>query len=86
MTSSNGNDEASATRFEGVVKALKPQTPDGRPAFGFLHCDDTHVLYGDDVFLHSSQVEQVQMGQRVTFEVQVNAKGQPQATNMEVIG
>lgn len=73
-------------RFEGYVKALKPPTPEGRPAFGFAHSDETQMLFGDDVFLHSTQAELLHVGQRISFEVQVNPKGQPQATRLEVLG
>merc|ERR1711977_417012 len=77
---------AGAGRFDGVVKSLKERTPDGKPAFGFVSSEQAMAAYGDDVFLHSSQVEQLQVGMKVSFEVKVNAKGRPQATNIEIVG
>lgn len=75
---------ANDDRYEGVVKAIVSKN-DGRPPFGFIQCEDTMALYGEDVFLHSTQVDVLQMHQQVTFGVQVNAKGKPQATDVEIV-
>jgi len=64
---------------------LKEATAEGRPAFGFVQCDETFALYGDDVFLHSTQVEEVRVGNRISFQVQVSAKGRPQAINLQIL-
>lgn len=71
-------------RFVGVVSAIKRQTAD-RPAFGFVTCAEAKELYGDDVFLHSTQAVELQVGQRVSFEVQVNKTGRPQAVNVMLV-
>lgn len=72
-------------RFEGEVSAIKQPTSEGRPAFGFVTCEETRARFGEDVFLHSSQAEVLQVGQRVRFGVQLK-KGKPQAVDLEVIG
>lgn len=77
--------ENGETRFEGLVTAIKHATAEGRPAMGFVKCDETKQLYGDDVFLHSSQAEELQVGQRISFAVQVNKSGRPQAINVMLV-
>merc|ERR1712216_37678 len=73
----DGTSETGGPRFEGVVKALID--PVGlKPGFGFVSCDQTMAAYGDDVFLHSSQMTYLQIGTKVSFEVKVNPKGKPQ--------
>lgn len=72
------------TRYEGEVTAIKPPTPSGRPGFGFVTCAATKAIYGEDVFLHSTQAECLTVGSRVTFEVQINKMGRPQATNLHL--
>jgi len=78
--------ENGETRFEGQVSAIKQQTADGRPAFGFVKCAEAKELYGDDVFLHSTQAQELQVGQSVSFAVQVNKTGRPQAINVMIVG
>lgn len=74
--------ESGERRYEGEVSALKPPTADGRPGFGFAKCPAIKELCGDDVFLHSSQAELLQVGQFISFEIQINKSGRPQAVNV----
>merc|ERR1712183_435071 len=71
--------------YEGQVSAIRPGS-NGGPGFGFIVCEATKELFGVDVFLHSTQASVLMIGQMVKFSVQVNKRGQPQATNVEVIG
>jgi len=82
---STAEDPGLEERFEGEVSAIKQPTSEGRPAFGFVTCEETRARFGEDVFLHSSQAEMLQVGQKVSFGVQLK-KGKPQAVDLEVIG
>jgi len=79
--------QSSAGPFEGIVKRIadKSQNPSGH-AYGFVECEDTNRIYGRDVFLHDKQASELSVGARVRFEVALNARGMPQAHNLEVIG
>merc|ERR1712224_1024331 len=46
--------------------------------FGFISCAETQSLFGRDVFVHKSIVENVPVGERVSFRVEMK-RGQPQA-------
>mmetsp|Transcript_105595 Transcript_105595/g.297092 ORF Transcript_105595/g.297092 Transcript_105595/m.297092 type:complete len:291 (+) Transcript_105595:64-936(+) len=72
-------------RFDGFVKAMK-EAKGGKPACGWIESAGAWAVYQDDVFLHSTQTEFLQVGQPVTFSVQVNARGQPQAVDVQVVG
>lgn len=65
------------TIYEGTVKSFNVAN-----GFGFIDCADTNELYGCDVFLHKSEGENLGVGTRVTFQVHLNKKGQPQANNV----
>jgi len=70
--------------FQGMVKSICSQSGSER-AYGFIECDDTQAVYGRDVFLHSQQLADLQVGSRVSFTVQLNGRGMPQAHNVEQI-
>eukprot|EP00927_Polykrikos_kofoidii_P080003 TRINITY_DN76861_c0_g1_i1.p1 TRINITY_DN76861_c0_g1~~TRINITY_DN76861_c0_g1_i1.p1 ORF type:complete len:358 (+),score=51.90 TRINITY_DN76861_c0_g1_i1:82-1155(+) len=76
--------EDGSTRFEGVVTHIKQPSGD-RPGFGFVSCAETMQLYGDDVFLHSSQSSELQVGERVSFQVKLSGKGKPQAIDVIIV-
>jgi len=66
--------------FIGKIKKFVPSK-----GFGFVECDDSHRIFGCDIFLHKIQVEQAgnpQIGDLVSFTVGVSNKGQPQARNV----
>lgn len=66
------------------VGTLKEYNPD--KGFGFVECSDSHRLFDTDVFIHKNEVEMMNatVGEEVTFAVQLNAKGQPQAISFKV--
>lgn len=58
-------------------------------AYGFIKCDATHAVYGRDVFIQQMNLtatlwSQLQQGQGVSFDVTLDAKGQPQAMNLTI--
>jgi len=70
--------------FIGMVKRIA-NSANGDHAYGFVGCDDTQNLFGRDVFLNDTQANEAAVGTRVKFDVQLNARGMPQAHNMEVL-
>lgn len=69
-------------RFIGQVKSFAPQQ-----GYGFIQCDDTFNEFGCDVFLHKNEVQKglvgkASVGDKVTFKVDLNAQGRPQATDV----
>jgi len=54
--------------------------------FGYIVCDETHVLFHRDVYMSSSDnPEQLAKGQKVSFTLRVDAKvGLPRAADVEV--
>mmetsp|Transcript_51717 Transcript_51717/g.80745 ORF Transcript_51717/g.80745 Transcript_51717/m.80745 type:complete len:247 (-) Transcript_51717:5-745(-) len=69
-----------ATDEEWYVGEVSTIMPNG--AFGFVTSDAVKSKYGDDVFLHSSQLPGLQVGMQVTFRIHINAKGRPQAVDL----
>lgn len=76
-----------------VEKAAPPQdTFIGRiksfanlKGYGFIACDQTYFIFKTDVFLHRNQAtaETLRIGDMVSFTVEVNAQGRPQARNVK---
>jgi len=66
--------------FLGRVKSNNPQQ-----GYGFITCDETHVLYNADVYLNRVEGHDLQPGQEVYFQVQVNPQGKPQAAGVSVV-
>lgn len=54
--------------------------------YGFISCPELHKTHGQDVFLHKNEygVAGLYEGARVSFGVQMNRGGQPQAVNVEL--
>eukprot|EP00747_Dinoflagellata_sp_TGD_P185729 gnl/TRDRNA2_/TRDRNA2_42418_c0_seq1.p1 gnl/TRDRNA2_/TRDRNA2_42418_c0~~gnl/TRDRNA2_/TRDRNA2_42418_c0_seq1.p1 ORF type:complete len:345 (+),score=75.09 gnl/TRDRNA2_/TRDRNA2_42418_c0_seq1:111-1145(+) len=71
-------DEEPKSRFRGRIRNYSEQN-----GFGFISCPETYKLYGRDVFFHRSQMFYMKMGTEVTFVVQVNKKGMPQARSLK---
>lgn len=68
--------------YSGDVKSFNPMK-----GFGFINCEETFNSYGRDVFIHSNFVEDenaLAVGALVSFQVALNAKGEPQATNLKL--
>lgn len=69
--------------FEGTVKSIAAKGgAGGDHTYGFVECDETRAIYGRDVFLHSNQATELEVGARVRFEVGLNQRGMPQAHNI----
>jgi len=49
-----------------------------KQGYGFIHCEELHEQYGRDVFIPQSQFNGLNIGDRVSFHIQVK-RGQPQA-------
>jgi len=65
-------------RFEGVVTTWNEQR-----AYGFVECKDIREKYPNgDVFLHANQRRNFKRGDHVSFNVFLNFKGRPQATEL----
>merc|ERR1711972_1225750 len=72
--------------FEGYVKRNSVKSKNGPgPAFGFIECEETQLIYGRDVFLHERQAAGLEIGMRVRFFVGLNQRGMPQAHEVNVI-
>lgn len=75
--------EPDTNPFWGSVKTFNEET-----GFGFVACDATFQLFHRDVFLHHRQMkaaEGVKVGDFVSFSLELNLKGQPQARRVSKI-
>jgi len=63
--------------YHGVVKSTNPVK-----GFGFLECEETFSLYGNDVFMQKWQLPDLQPGQAVAFSIILNKDGKPQAKDI----
>merc|ERR1719281_498022 len=62
-------------RFVGRIKRFDPLN-----GYGFIQCQETFKAYGRDVFLNQAVSGGVPaIGNTVSFNIEVNEKGQPQA-------
>lgn len=70
-------------RFDGVVKAFSVGS-----GFGFIKCDEINTMYDRDVFFNRAieGAAKVVPGLKVTFNVELNEKGQPQARDIKPSG
>lgn len=67
-------------RFVGVLKSLGEE-------YGFISCPEAHALAGRDVYVARGQLPLEVLedpAEAISFEVAFNAKGQPQARDVEV--
>jgi cold shock CspA family protein len=64
-------------RFHGRIKSFNAQK-----GFGFIECAEAHAIYGRDVFLHKAQISDFSTGSELTFCVDVNKSGMPQARDL----
>lgn len=51
--------------------------------FGFVECPVAHQRYGRDVFLHKADFNGFTVGQDVTFKIETNKEGMPQAREVQ---
>jgi len=64
-------------RFQGRIKSFN-----SKQGFGFIECSAAHAIYGRDVFLHKAQIGDLKIGTEVTFGVDTNKQGMPQARDL----
>jgi len=66
--------------FVGKVKSYSDEL-----GYGFIQCEDTQNIFSGDIFLHKRQFDSaaLERGCMVTFTVEINPKGRPQARNVE---
>jgi len=80
MDGSTGGAGATA-RYRGRIKSFNPEK-----GFGFIDCADTYAQFNRDVFLHKAQFGDMTVGTEVTFLVETNKQGMPQAKDLQVFG
>lgn len=66
-----------AGRFRGRIKAFNSEK-----GFGFIECQEAHAKYGRDVFLHKAHIGELPVGSEVSFGVELNKSGMPQARDL----
>jgi len=56
--------------------------------WGFISCNDTHQLYGKDIFLHKNVTgaHTPSAGETVQFSVQISDQGRPEAGSVSFVG
>merc|ERR1719453_999473 len=72
-----GADMAALGRLGGRVKSFN-----AKQGFGFIECPQIHAMFGRDVFLHKAQVGDLKVGTEITFCVEPNKQGMPQARDI----
>lgn len=70
-----------ASRDRGVITKY-----DDEKGYGFIDCPRAKEYFGMDVFLHKNDVGIHEVGAVVTFLVETNKKGQPQARDVQAAG
>eukprot|EP00929_Paragymnodinium_shiwhaense_P119072 TRINITY_DN9095_c0_g1_i1.p1 TRINITY_DN9095_c0_g1~~TRINITY_DN9095_c0_g1_i1.p1 ORF type:complete len:298 (-),score=69.43 TRINITY_DN9095_c0_g1_i1:652-1545(-) len=76
-----GADGRPGQTFEGTVKKF-----DAEKGWGFVEGDDIAKAFGKDIFVHKRELsdQAPTSGDRVTFTVEMDNNGQPQAKNVTV--
>jgi len=54
---------------------------DGK-GFGFISCPESYDEWQSDIFIHQRHLHGFKVGDYVTFQIQVNGKGKPQAAEL----
>jgi cold shock CspA family protein len=67
-------------RYRGKIKSFNTEK-----GFGFIDCAQAHAQYGRDVFLHKAHVGDMAVGTEVTFVVEMNKQGMPQARDLVTV-
>jgi len=71
---------AATGRFEGRIKSFN-----AKQGFGFIECPEAHSIFGRDVFLHKAQIGDLKVGTQVTYSVEMNKQGMPQARELTTL-
>merc|ERR1719503_381027 len=72
-----GADMSALGRLSGRVKSFN-----AKQGFGFIECPQIQAMYGRDVFLHKAQIGDLKVGTEITFVVESNKQGMPQARDI----
>merc|ERR550537_1503990 len=67
-------------RFQGRIKSFN-----AKQGFGFIECPEAHAIFGRDVFLHKAQIGDLKVGAMVTYSVEMNKSGMPQARELATL-
>lgn len=51
-------------------------------AFGFVECAEAKSRFGRDVFIHRQQMGDLEVGTEITFSIDTNKEGMPQARDV----
>lgn len=76
----HGGYGAGTGRFEGRIKSFN-----AKQGFGFIECPEAHAIFGRDVFLHKAQIGDLKVGTQVTYSVEMNKQGMPQARELATL-
>lgn len=66
-------------RFTGRIKSFNQEK-----GYGFIESTDSYAVHGRDVFLHKLHMGEFTVGTWVTFKVENNKQGMPQARDLAV--
>jgi cold shock CspA family protein len=65
-------------RYLGLIKSFSKEK-----GFGFIDCPEIRARYNRDVFIHKQQMTHLEVGQEITFSIEENKEGRPQAREIE---
>mmetsp|Transcript_74548 Transcript_74548/g.162983 ORF Transcript_74548/g.162983 Transcript_74548/m.162983 type:complete len:319 (-) Transcript_74548:24-980(-) len=74
------SDDFPKRRYVGIIKTFNLKN-----GYGFIDCPEVFQMTQWDVFLHKNQYNQQPLGSRVSFGINMNKDGQPQATDVETL-
>jgi len=82
LPGSIGADGQPGRRFKGVIKMF-----DAEKGWGFIEGQEVKDTFGKDLFIHKRELGEMQdlpqVGAEVSFTVELDNRGQPQAKNVE---
>merc|ERR1712087_626704 len=81
MPSTTSATSSADTRFHGSIKSYNADK-----GYGFIESAEAYNFYQRDVFLHKAVIGNLTVGQNVTFTVEMNEKGMPQARDIKAAG
>jgi len=78
VKSAGGGGAGAESGHYGTIKSFNEK------GYGFIDCADTRATFGKDIFIHKNVLEGYtpQVGEPVTFSVQISSTGRPEATSV----
>lgn len=64
-------------RYRGRIKTFNH-----KHGFGFIDCPESYPKYKRDVFIHKAQIGDLEIGEEITFRIEVNKDGHPQSRDI----